>query len=94
MLSNIRLKLKRNIRSLGVAELCPFDFNCPIALQGCLSYFRPNMLPFPITIRPNEQGSSIFGLACNVGRDGPLVLELLSHDWSVNAFDVPRLLRP
>ena len=68
--------MEMNVRSLGIAELCSFDFNGSIAFEGCLPYFRTNMLPFPVTICPNEQSSSIFGLARNVGCDGFLVLEL------------------
>ena len=68
--------MEMNVPSLGIAELCSFDFDGSIAFEGGLPYFRTNMLPFPVTVCPNEQSSSIFGLARNVGCDGFLVLEL------------------
>jgi hypothetical protein len=42
------------VRSLGIAELGSFDFNGSIALKGSLPYFRTNVFPFTITVRPDE----------------------------------------
>ncbi len=55
-----------DVRSLGVAESSPFDSDPGIALSRLFANFRADMLPFSVTISPNEQYLRIPRLLLNV----------------------------
>lgn len=65
-------------RPFNVAELSSFDFNLGIAFLGCIANFTSDVLPFPITIRPNEQGSAVLSLLFDILGDITLVLRTFS----------------
>jgi len=43
-------------RSLDIAESCPLDLKPVIAFQSFCPHFTADILSFPITIGPDEEG--------------------------------------
>lgn len=65
-------------RSFNVAELSPFDLNLGVAFLGRITNLTSDVLPFTVTICPNEQGSAVPCLLLDVLGNGALVLKTFS----------------
>lgn len=65
-------------RSFNVAELSPFYLNLGVAFLGRITDLTSDVLPFTVTICPNEQGSAVPCLLLDVLGNGALVLKIFS----------------
>lgn len=65
-------------RPFDVAELSPFNLDLGVAFLGRISDLTTNMLPFTVTICPNEQGSAVPRLLLDVLGNVALVLKRFS----------------
>lgn len=62
-------------RPLDVAELSPFDLDLGVSFLGRISDLTTNVLPFTVTVCPNEQGSAVPCLLLDVLGNVALVLK-------------------
>ena len=58
--------MAKHLRSFCVTELGSFDLNPIITTLSLFPHFCANMLPFSITVGPDEQSLGVFGLVSNV----------------------------
>lgn len=66
-------------RSFNVAELSPLDLNLGVAFLGRITDLTSDVLPFTVTICPNEQGSAVPCLLLDVLGNGALVLKTFNN---------------
>lgn len=65
-------------RPFDVAKLGPFDLDLRVAFLGRIPDLTSNVLPFTVTICPNEQGSAVPCLLLDVLGNVSLVLKTFS----------------
>lgn len=65
MVSDIKVGLGDR-RPLDIAKFGPLDLKTRITFEGYISDFRTDVLPFSVTIRPDEQSARVSSLGLDV----------------------------
>ena len=77
-------------RSLDIAESSSFYLKSRIPFQGFRTDLASNMLPFPITIRPDEEAFGTFCFILDIGCDVLLFLQKSCQPFRWWAFNLEK----
>lgn len=75
LLDKCALIFEWHSRSFCIAELGSLDLDTCVSIFGLIANFTTDMLPFTITISPDEQGFAVFGLVSNIFCNRQFVLQ-------------------